>query len=246
MKAIVPAAGYATRMYPLTKDKPKGLLSVGGKPMMEYVIGRILTIQEVDEIFVVTNAKFFEQFREWAKTFECKVPVKVINDGTTSNEDRLGSIGDIQFVIAQEKIDDDVIIVNSDNLFTFALSDLVGLFKEKKKAIIGVYDCGSLEQAKKMGNLELDESLRVVGFVEKPPEPKGTVCSIGVYLYPKEVVPKLKQYLDEGNSADKTGEFVDWLYKNEEVYGFVFEKDEDKWFDIGSLEMYNEVKDGFE
>ena len=245
MKAIVPAAGYATRMYPLTKDKPKGLLLVAGKPMIEHVVERILGIGAVDEIFVVTNEKFFQQFSDWSRGFECRVPVKVLNDKTSSNDDRLGSMGDIQFTVESEGIDDDVIIVNSDNLFTFGLSKIFDLFAGKGKPVIGMYDCGDLEQAKKMGAPEVDETGRVVGFVEKPPEPKSTVCSIGIYLYPRQTVPLLKKYLDGGNSPDKTGEFVAWLYKNEEVYGFVFGSADGKWFDIGSIEMYEKVKDSF-
>ncbi|MAG21811.1 MAG: hypothetical protein CL943_00705 [Candidatus Diapherotrites archaeon] len=245
MKAIIPAAGYATRMYPLTKDKAKPLLEVKGKKMVEHVIGKISEISDVNEIFVVTNAKFYDQFVEWSKGFESKIPIKILNDGTTSNEDRLGSMGDINFVIESEKIEEEIIIVNSDNLFTFELTDLTEFFKEKGTPVIGLYDTRSIEEAKKMGNPEIDDSNRVVGFVEKPPEPKSTLCSVGIYAYTKEGVAMIKQYLDEGNPPDKTGDFVDWLYQRTPVYGFVFDKPEDKWFDIGSLETYEEAKKDF-
>ena len=245
MKAIIPAAGYATRMYPLTENKPKGLLPVANKPMIEHVISKILGIEDVDEIFVVTNEKFYSQFLEWSKSFECKVPVKILNDGTTSNGDRLGSIGDINFVLEHAKIDDDIIIVNSDNLFTFNLAKIAAFFKEKKTPVIAMYDTRDLGQACKMGAPETNETGKVTGFVEKPPEPTSTLCSIGIYLYPKDVVPMFRQYIDEGNSADKTGEFVAWLFKRKETFGFSFDAAEDKWFDIGDLEMYEAVKEGF-
>jgi len=245
MKAIIPAAGYATRMWPLTKDRPKGLLEVSGKPMIEHVVGKILQIKEVDEIFIVTNQKFYKNFLDWAAGFKCTVPITILNDGTSSNEDRLGSIGDIQFVIESKKIDSDVIIVNSDNLFTFNLSEIAAFAKEKDAPTIALYDLHSLEEAKKMGNPEVDENNKIIGFVEKPKNPKSTLCSIGIYLYPKRVVQMFKQYLDEGNSPDKTGEFVAWLYRQTPVYGFVFGKEKDKWFDIGSLETYEKAKKDF-
>ncbi len=245
MKAIIPAAGYATRMYPLTENTPKGLLNVAGKPMIERVIAKIAAIKEINEIFVVTNAKFFKSFSGWQKKFKSKIPIKILNDNTKSNEDRLGSIGDIYFVIEKQKISDDIIIINSDNLFTFGLVEMFGFFKKKKGPVIGTFDVRTVEQAKKMGIPEVDGNGKVVGFVEKPPQPKTTLASIGIYLYPKNIVLMFKKYLDEGNSPDKTGEFVEWLHKRRDVFTFAFDKPEDKWFDIGSIEMYNKVKDGF-
>jgi len=245
MKAIIPAAGYATRMYPLTENTPKGLLPVAGKPMIEHVIGKILQIKEVDGIFVVTNKKFFKSFSDWQKKFKSKIPIKILNDNTTSNDDRLGSIGDIYFVIEKEKIEEDILIINSDNLFTFGLGEMFRFFREKKAPVIATYDVKTMGQARKLGIPEVNSEGKVVGFVEKPEHPKTTLASIGIYLYPKNIVLMFKKYLDDGNSPDKTGEFVEWLHKRKEVFTFPFAKPDDKWFDIGDINMYNEVKDGF-
>jgi len=245
MKAIIPAAGYATRMYPLTKDMPKTLLKIADRPILEHIIGKILEISDINEIVVVTNAKFYEKFVEWNSSFKCRVPVKIINDKTSSNEDRLGSVGDINLCIETEKIGEDIIIVNSDNLFTFDLNMPLAFSREKNASVIGMYDTKSIEESKKMGAPEIDSENRVIGFVEKPSEPKTTLSGIGIYFYTKEDVPLFKKYLEEGNSADKTGEFVEWVYKKTPVFGFVFCGENDKWFDIGSLETFEQAQSEF-
>ena len=131
MKALIPAAGYATRLHPLTKDTPKHLLEVRGKPILEHVIAKIEEIKEVDEIVVVTNEKFYKNFVEWKKGFSSRVPISIFNDGTTSNEDRLGQIGDIHFGIEKAKIDDDLLVIAGDNLFNFSLKEVHTNFKSK-------------------------------------------------------------------------------------------------------------------
>ena len=148
IKAILLAAGYATRLYPLTKDKPKPLLEVAGKPIVEHIIEKIEKIEEIDEIFIVTNAKFYENFEKWSQGFESAKKIKVINDLTASNEDRLGSLGDVSFVIEQENIKESILIVAGDNLFEFSLKKFVDYHNEHNKSVVALYDVQDRELAK--------------------------------------------------------------------------------------------------
>ena len=241
MKAIILAAGYAVRLYPLTENKPKPLLEVKGKPIMTHILQKIEELP-VSEVLVVSNDKFHDQFVEWQKNLESKLPVKIVNDGSKSNDDRLGAIGDIKFVLDQEKLEEDFLVVSGDNLFNFSLKKMHEQFAEKKKIIIGAYDVGFLNEAKKFGILELDKESKVVGFEEKPESPVSTLASIGVYFFTKETVSLIQKYLDEGHRADAPGYFISWLYKNAEVLGWVFHK---KWFDIGSFESLERAQKEF-
>jgi len=246
MKCIVLAAGYATRLYPLTKDLPKPLLKIAGKPILEHIIENIDEIKDIDEIFIVTNNKFFNHFNSWNNNFNSRFKIKILNDGTLSNDDRLGAIGDLNFVIKTENIDDDFLQISGDNLFQFGLLPMYEKFRDEKKIMIALYDIKNIEEAKKMGICAVDDNNKVINFEEKPPEPKSTLCSIGVYFYPKIVVDLLNQYLSEGNSADMPGRFLEWLYKKTDVYGFVFDKPNKKWFDIGGFEALGEAKKEYE
>ncbi len=245
MKAIIPAAGYATRMYPLTLNQPKTLLLLGSKPILEHIIGQILVIPGVDEIIVVSNSKFYKNFLDWRKKFHCSVPIKIIDDKTSSSENRLGAIGDISLAIESEKINEDIVIVNSDNIFTFNLFKAYKFFKKKDSNAICLFDVKNFDEAKKMGVAEFDKDGKVIDFVEKPLAPKTTLVSIGIYFYTKKTVPFLRIYLDEGNSPDRTGDFLEWLYKKADIFVFPFSGGNDHWFDIGEIEMFEQVKKDF-
>lgn len=242
MKAILPSAGYATRMHPLTLDKPKALLEVSGKPIIEYIIEKIFLISDVNEIIIVANNRFFNKFSSWSRNFKCRLPIKVINDGTRSNEERLGSIGDVYFALEKEKFDEDFLVINSDNLFSFDLAKIYENFILKKSCVISMFDVGSLEIARRMGNPRVDENNKIIFFKEKDKDAVSTLCSIGIYFFNRSVINLVKKYLDEGNSADRSGDFIEWLYKRMDVYGHIFSSADDKWFDIGSLESYEEAK----
>lgn len=248
MIALIPVAGYATRLYPLTRDKPKALLEIAGKPMIEQVIQKVLELPGIEKIVVVSNHVFFKQFDSWAKGFRKKIPIPlvVLDDHTTSNENRLGAIGDAWFAIQNEKIDSDLVWISGDNLFTFSLLEMQKEFLSKKTDLIACYDVKTVEEARKMGEVRMDSSRRVNFFVEKPARPAATLVSIGVYFYTAKTVRDFKTYLDAGNSPDKPGEFVQWLYRQKPVYGFVFDKPSDRWFDIGTLEVLNDVRQKFE
>lgn len=242
MKAIILCAGYGTRLYPLTLNQPKPLLDVGGKPIIEYIIKKIEEIKEVDEIFIVTNAKFSEHFTKFVNKFKSKKKIEVINDKTTSNEDRLGSLGDIKFVIKHKNIKEDILVIAGDNLFEFSLKDVFDLYKEKVKTIVALYDVKNRELAKQYGIVSIDKNNKMTHFVEKPTEPPSTLSSTGIYIYPKKVIKDLLEYGSHGENTDKAGNFLEWLYKKEDVYCYVSNK---KWFDIGSFEQLDEARKSF-
>jgi glucose-1-phosphate thymidylyltransferase len=243
MKVILPSAGYATRMYPLTLDKPKALLQVGEKAIIDYIVESVCKINEVDEIIVVTNAKFYDKFLEWSKSFDCKIRVKVLNDGTNNSEERLGAVGDINFVLEKEKIDDDFIVVNSDNLFTFDLLKMYENFKKNGNNIVSIYDVGDLNVARRMGNPRIDENNKIIYFKEKNQSTVSTLCSIGIYFFKREIILMIKKYLIEGNSGDRPGDFLEWLYKERDIYGHLFDSNLYEWFDIGDIETYEKVRE---
>jgi glucose-1-phosphate thymidylyltransferase len=235
VKAIVLAAGYATRLRPLTDTWAKELLPVGGRPILDGIVESIQAVDEVDGIHVVTNAVKAPAFRAWAEGRD----VRVHDDGTSTNDDRLGAIGDMQFVVERERIDDDLLVIAGDNLFDFALSDFVGFWRAKgEQSAVAVRDVGTKELARQYGVIELDADERVIDFVEKPEQPRSTLAAIATYLYGRKHLPLIKRYLDDGNPPDQPGRMVAWLQEREPVYGWAFDS---PWYDIGNLEQLLEA-----
>ncbi|MBW2989490.1 nucleotidyltransferase family protein [Candidatus Woesearchaeota archaeon] len=242
MKVILLAAGYATRLYPLTKDRPKPLLHVGGKPIVDHIIKKIEGIDEVDEIFIITNDKFYNHFMGWLSEFRSPKKIKIINDLTTSNDDRLGSLGDVNFVIKKENIQESILIVAGDNLFEFSLKDFVESHKKHNKSAVALYDVQDKELARQYGIVGVDSSGKMVEFEEKPDDPKSTLASTGVYIYPPHVLPMLNEFVTKYKNSDKAGNFLEWLHKEEHVYCYITDK---RWFDIGTLDQLEKAKKEF-
>lgn len=240
VKALILAAGYATRLYPLTLDKPKPLLPVAGKPMLDYIIAKIEEVPDIDEVFVVTNNKFFKHFLEWKSSYTGNKKVTIVNDHTTTNEDRLGAIGDIHYVIENMNIDDELLVIAGDNLFEFSLKDFVDFTKQKGTSF-AVYDIGDKAKiANKFGCVELDENNKVIGFEEKPPEPKTTLASTACYFFTKDDIIELEKCIKENKQPDNSGDFIRYLTEKKDVFGFAFKE---RWFDIGGKEEYEEVNE---
>ncbi|MBN2067995.1 MAG: nucleotidyltransferase family protein [Candidatus Diapherotrites archaeon] len=230
MQVIIPAAGFATRLYPLTENQPKALLEVKGKPILEHIIAKLGQLPGIESIYIVTNEKFFKNFDEWLSGFKSKAPLKILNDGTTSNDDRLGQIGDIQFVIDSVGIDGDLLIIAGDNLFNFSLNPVFNFFTEKRAIVNALYDIADIEAAKELGVASINEEHLVTSFEEKPEHPKSTTVSLGIYLFPKQSVKEIKAFLGQGGKPDKIGYLMKWLTGKKELYGFAYKE---KWFDIG-------------
>lgn len=242
IKVIILAAGYATRLYPLTKDKPKPLLEVAGKPIINHIISNLEEVEEVSDIFVVTNDKFYGHFQNWLGEFNSDKNIKIVNDGTTSNEDRLGSLGDVNFVIESEGIEESIMIVAGDNVFEFSLKDFVDSHKRHNKGTVALYDVQDKGLAKQYGIVDVGEDGKMMEFEEKPSSPKSTLASTGVYIYPPHVLPMLQEFVKKYENSDKAGNFLEWLHKKEHVYCYITDK---KWFDIGTLDQLEKAKNEF-
>jgi glucose-1-phosphate thymidylyltransferase len=241
MKVVLLAAGYATRLYPLTLTQPKPLLPVAGKPMIEYVLDNLAPVGGIERVYVVTNAKFAGHFQKWADGYRAtksNLGFTIVNDGSTDDTNKLGAIGDLHLVITREKVDDDLVVVAGDNLFSESLGAYGGFCRSKRAPVLGIYDVGSLEQAKKYGVVDLDGEGRIVRFEEKPKQPASTLIGIALYYYPKNVVPMIKQYITEGNNPDQPGRLVQWLYPRAPVYTWTVPG---LWYDIGSKETLEEA-----
>jgi glucose-1-phosphate thymidylyltransferase len=241
MKLIILAAGYATRLYPLTLNQPKPLLSVAGKPMLEHVLDNVRTIEAIDHAYVVTNQKFVSHFQKWSEGYQrpnLNFAFTIVNDHSTDDNNKLGAIGDLHLVLTTYKLDDDIIVVGGDNLFSNDLRRFGEYCQKQNAPVTGVYDVGDLEQIKKYNAIEIDENDRITYFEEKPKEPKSTLTGIALYYYPKPVLPLIGQYIAEGNNPDQPGRLVQWLYPRVPFYVW---KVPGIWFDVGSIETLEEA-----
>jgi glucose-1-phosphate thymidylyltransferase len=240
MKVLILAAGYATRLYPLTLTQPKPLLPVAGKPMIEYVLDNVAPIG-VERVYVVTNNKFADHFQKWADGYrasKAKLDFTIVNDKSTDDSNKLGAIGDMNLVVTQEKIASDLIVVAGDNLFSEPIKGFGDFCRQKNAPVLGVYDVGSLEQVKKYNSINVDADGKITFFEEKPAKPTSTLTGIALYYYPKHVLPLIKQYVAEGNNPDQPGRLVQWLYTRTPVYTWTVPG---MWYDIGSKETLEEA-----
>ncbi|MFT4313148.1 MAG: nucleotidyltransferase family protein [Candidatus Woesearchaeota archaeon] len=241
MKGIILAGGYATRLHPLTENQPKHLLPIQGKPMIEYLFEKLQTLP-IDEYYLVTNAKFATHFQKWAEQSQWADDIIIVNDQTTSNDDRLGSIGDILYAIDTYNIIDDFFIIGADNITDFDFQQLYDEFEQKKKPIVGAYDVGDLSQVSQFGQITIDDSSKITSFVEKPENPSSTLISTLFYMIPHTSLPIIRSLVEEGNS-DKAGFLIKRLIDETDVYSVVHKG---YWFDIGTPQMYKQTQDFFE
>jgi glucose-1-phosphate thymidylyltransferase len=238
MNVLILAAGYATRLYPLTLKKTKPLLVVGGKPIIEWVVDNLAGIPDLETIYVVTNDKFAGDFQAWSERYQSRkrgteFKFKIINDGSKSDEDKLGAIGDINFVVTRENLSQsNLLVVAGDNLLAESLANFVE-FARGTDATVAVYDVGDAEAIKKYGNITVDADGIITRFQEKPEKPQGTLAAVAVYYYSPAVLSLLTTYLAAGNNPDQPGRFVQWLYTRKPVKTFLIKG---KWLDIGSKE----------
>jgi len=241
MKIIILAAGYATRLYPLTLTQPKPLLPVAGKPMLERVLDNLELIEDIDHVYVVTNAKFAGHFQKWSKEYSAgksKWNFTVVNDGTTDDTNKLGAIGDIHFVLKAQNVDDDLIVVAGDNLFSERLGDFGRFCRGKNAPVLALYDVGNLDEIKKYNSISTDTQGKITFFEEKPKNPTSTLTGIALYFYPRATIPLIRQYIAEGNNPDQPGRLVQWLYPRTAVYTW---RVPGLWYDIGSRETLEEA-----
>jgi glucose-1-phosphate thymidylyltransferase len=241
MRAVILAAGYATRLYPLTLDRPKALLPVGGKPMLDHLMEQLERVEGLDEVYVVTNSKFAEAFREWAAG-RSGLPLRILDDGTVDEDSRLGAIGDLDLTIREAKLDDDLLVLAGDNLFSETIAPFPVFAMAKGGPALGVYDVGDIETIRRYSVIELDGDDRVTRLEEKPDQPRSTLAGIALYFYPRSALRYVREYLEDGNNPDQPGRLVQWLYPRTPVYGW---RVPGRWFDVGSKETLAEADHAF-
>lgn len=236
MKIVILAAGYAVRLEPYTLKTPKPLLEVGGKRILDRLLEKIAGVKDARDIHIVANAKFFDKFTSWRADSKYRDRIFLLNDGSTCNDNRLGAIKDLELVTDRIGSGEDLLVIAGDNLFDFALGKFTDFAKTRPDGIsIALYDIGSLELAKNFGVVEIDSIGRVVNFQEKPPEPKSTLISTGIYYFPADKIALIKEYVNSEPKLDAPGYYIGWLSRNKIVYGCPFSED---WYDIGNIESY--------
>ena len=242
MDTLLLAAGYSRRLYPLTENFPKPLLDIGGRPIIEHILEKIKNISDINNIYIVTNNKYYNHFSDWRKNFKTNFKIEILNDGTLSNEDRLGAIGDINFTIQTKKINDDLLILGGDQLFNFNLDNFINFFKKNKKDVTMVVEEKNKDFVKQSSCVTLDKNFRITFFEEKPQNPKSNLISRCMYIYKRDTLKLINQYLAEGNNSDQPGRFVQWLYLKKDVLGFI---SKENVIDIGTHETLEKARKEF-
>ncbi len=242
MKAIVLVAGYASRLYPLTLNTPKALLTLNGITLLDYLMEKVEEVDVIDEVILVSNDKFYKNFVEWKETYLGRLKITVLNDGTKTNETRLGAIGDTNFAIEKLNIDEEIMLLVSDNYFTFSLKDFYDFYLEKQSDCILVTEIEDLEYlAKNFAVVNLNKDGQVTKMVEKPGGiPDSNIGAYASYIYTKDSVRMIKEYLNQGNNKDAPGNFPSWLYTKKPVFAYQFKGE---CYDIGTIDVYNKLND---
>ncbi len=240
MKCLILAAGYATRLYPLTENFPKPLLKVGEKTILDWLIDDIDGAGLVDEYVVISNHKFACHFDEWAKTKTQRITV--VDDGTDSNETRLGAVKDIQFAIDKLSIDDDMLVIAGDNVLDFSLTKFVRYAKDKKSSCIMRYFESEKKKLQKCGVVTIDENDLILDMEEKPEEPKSNWCCPPFYYYTREDAKLVEKGIDSGCGTDAPGSYIAWLCTQTNVHAMEMPG---KRYDIGNLESYAKVQEEY-
>ncbi len=244
LKVLILAAGYGTRLASVIKDTPKPLIPVGDRPLIDYVVDTLNPVRSLSEIVVVSNNKFTPHFQRWAQSHSGKTcPIRIVNDGTNTPEERLGSVGDIRYVWQREASLDDWVIIGGDNLFDGDMSGFMDFALSKSPAVsIGVYDIKDIQAATKFGVLAIDAGHKVTSFQEKPENPASSLITMCLYYFPRQTLAYLDEYLRESKAVDAAGSYIKWLSEKKNVYGFQFSG---KWYDIGSIESLEEARAHF-
>lgn len=240
MKCLILAAGYATRLYPLTENFPKPLLEVQGKTILDWLIDDIETSHLVDEYVVISNHKFAHHFEKWAEGNE---KITVVDDGTSSNETRLGAVKDIQFAIEKLGLDDDMLVIAGDNLLDFSLTTFAKYAVEKSASCIMRYYEPEKQRLHKSGVVTIDEEDKIINMVEKPAEPESHWCCPPFYYYTRDDAKLIQKGIDSGCGTDAPGSYIAWLSTQVPVYAMEMPG---RRYDIGNLESYHKVQESYQ
>lgn len=238
MKAIVLAGGYATRLWPITKHRPKMFLPMGESTVIDRIFEALEDDERISEVFVSTNESFEDEFASYLTHRDYEKPTLSI-EGTTREAEKLGVVGALAELVERENITEDTLIIAGDNVISFDLSEFIDFFEHRGESTLAAYDVESREQAKSYGLVDI-EGDRVTAFQEKPDDPQSTLVSIACYAFSGQTLQRLDEYLKEGNNPDEPGWFIQWLHEDQPVYAYTFDE---AWFDIGTPESYLEALD---
>ncbi|MDD5254336.1 MAG: nucleotidyltransferase family protein [Candidatus Nanoarchaeia archaeon] len=238
MKAIILAAGYGTRLKEIAKDLPKALLKLGNKTILDRLMEN-LKKTDIKNIVIVTNNKFYQNFNDWKN--KNNLNITIVNDGTNTNEERLGALGDLRLAIKTLNIKEDVLVLGSDNILNFEIKDMLDEFRKEKSIMVALAKLNNKEELKKMGVVSINKKKDIILFEEKPLEPKSNYASTAVYIYPKEKLNLIEAYLKGKNNPEGPGNLLQYYYNKERIHCFI---SKEPWFDVGSIEVYDKVKNG--
>lgn len=244
MKCLILAAGYATRLYPLTENFPKPLLQVGEKSILDWLVDDLAENTDIDEFIVISNHKFAKHFEDWkaAKAKNRLYEITIIDDGSITNETRLGAVKDIQLAVETRKLTDDLLVMAGDNVLDFSLSTFVNFAKEKETSCVMCHEENELKKQQKTAIITVDDNSRITSYEEKPQEPKGNLAVPPFYCYRSADVKRIQEALDNGCGYDAPGSFAAWLSKQTPMHAY---KMPGKRYDIGDINSYEYVKSVF-
>lgn len=243
MKSIIIAAGYATRLYPLTENKPKPLLEVGGTTILDRLMADVDSIEGITEHIIVSNHKFYDQFEEWGKKTGLRHPVHIIDDGTVTNETRLGAVKDLLLAIEQCAVEDDIMVLAADNILDFSLQGFANFFQEKNASVIMCHHEPELKRLQRTGVIAVDDDMCVLEMQEKPEKPVSNWAVPPFYIYKKEDLPLIRDCMNHGCGFDAPGNLAHYLVDRTTIYAWQMPGSR---FDIGSLDSYKEAQEKFQ
>lgn len=235
MQAIILAGGFAKRLQPLSVRTPKPLLKVGGRAIIDYVVDRVMDVEDIRKILISTNLRFEEQFEEWLGSRNL-LNASLIVEPSVREEEKPGAVAALARIT--EGIRDNCLVIAGDNLFTSSLKPLVERFRITGKPVVGIYDLGDRELAKQYSTISVDPDGRIVRFVEKPTDPESTLIGTAIYIFPQGVLPMLREFAKASRDRDSPGRFIEWLYTKEPTYGVALDG---QWWDIGTVDEYAKV-----
>lgn len=232
MIAIILAAGYGTRLYPLTINKAKALIEIKGKPILAYLLDKIEKSKIINKIYIITNNKFYNKFKEFLKNFNYKKEIELINDQTNDEKEKLGAIGDLYYGIKSLNVNEDILVMASDILFDFEIDDFINFYKIKNRTCVAVYDIKDFNKAKRLGVIEINKDNKIISFEEKPENPKTTLISAASYVLKKEDIELLNKYTKIEDAKEALGNLITYFIKNVDVYAYIFKG---RLFDLGNV-----------
>lgn len=246
MKVVLLCAGFGTRLYPLTEDLPKSLLQIAGRPLLDYLVRKLEVLKSVEQVVLVSNARFYDQFTAWHQKLKSPLPLALVNDGTMDPEHRLGAIRDLKLALGGDglkDLKDDVLVLAGDNLFEAPLEPFVSFaLRKSPAACVGVYQVANKTLAQKYGLIQTDSSGKITAFFEKPRDPPTLLASMGVYFFPHQTLVWMDQYLNEHQNPDAPGYFLSWLVSRCDLFAFRFPG---MWLDIGDFNSYEKANQHF-